>query len=61
MPFFKEIPKINTNLLIMKCVVEHKNNKKGRKNENNTPYILYIKRKAAWKEEVEDKKKGWKR
>ena len=45
----------------MKCVVEHKNNKEKRMAENNTPYILYIKRKAAWKEEVEDKKKGWKR
>ena len=31
----------------MKCVVEYKNNKEKRMAENNTPYILYIKRKAA--------------
>ena len=45
----------------MKYVVEHKNNKKETKDKKSTPYILYIKRKAAWKEEVEGKKKGWKR
>ena len=27
----------------MKCVVEHKNNKKETKDKKNTPYILYIK------------------
>jgi hypothetical protein len=28
----------------MKCVEKHKNNKEERMAENNTPYILYIKR-----------------
>ena len=45
--FFEESSKINTNLLIMKYVVEHKNNKKETKDKKSTPYILYIKRKAA--------------
>ena len=49
MAFFEELAKINTNSLIMKYVVEHKNNKKTIRMKKNTPYILYIKGKLQEK------------